>query len=135
MVEALVLEGVLGTGRVAVAAAVIDRVLAADPAPQRRSVRPDLIAYAGLVVGLVGGQLAILDGAGDVLGLTLLGLSAAASFLLYVVMRPALPFLALGVLCTSLVLPQLVSQEWWLTGGLALLCSTLVAWRLHEERP
>ena len=128
------LEGVLGTGRAAVAADVIDRVLAADAPPRRRSVLPDVIAYAGLVIGLVGGQLAILDEATDVLGFTLLGLSAVASFLLYVVMRPALPLLALGVVGTSLVVPQLVPQQAWLIGGLAVFCSTLVAWALHQER-
>jgi hypothetical protein len=143
VVEALVVEGVLGSGRATRAADVIDRVLTSEaPArSSRRSRLPELLGYAGLAIALVGGQLAIFDETTDVLGYTLLGLVGVAGFLLYVA-RPLSAYLLASVAAVTLVIPQLVAdvseatlgtEGSWLMTAMALLCSTLVAWRLREE--
>ncbi len=146
VVEALVLEGVLGTGRAAQAADVIDRVLT-DGTPEVFRTRPrsslvEWLRYAGLTIALVAGQLAVLDEFTDALGYAMLALAGIGAFLAYVV-RPAAPYLLLAVAATTLVIPQLVAdlsdgvlgvEGAWLMTGMALFCSGLVAWRLREER-
>jgi hypothetical protein len=143
VVEALVLEGVIGTGRAALAADVVDRVLASDAPPPvvRASRLPELLAYAGLAIAVLGGQVAILDESTDVIGYTLLGLVGVAGFLLHVA-RPLTAYLLVSVAAVTLVIPQLTAdlsdaalgtEGNWLMTGFAFVCSALVAWRLHEE--
>jgi len=145
LVEALVLEGVVGSGRAATAADVIDRVLAAHTpdvyVTRRRSRLPEVLGYAGPLVALLGGQLARFDETTDLLGYTLMGLAAVAGFLQYVV-HPALGYLLIAVAATTLVIPQLTAdltdgtlgaEGTWLMAGMALLSSALVAWRIRQE--
>ena len=145
LVEALVLEGVVGSRRAATAADVIDRVLAAQTPDvyltRRRSLFPQLLGHVLLVVALLGGQLALLDETTDLLGYTLMGLAGVAGFVRYVV-NPAVGYLLIAVAATTLAIPQLTadltdgtlgSEGTWLMAGMALLSSALVAWRIREE--
>jgi hypothetical protein len=146
LVEALVVEGVVGSGRAAIAADVIDRVLAEQTPDvyitRRPSRLPEILGYLGLLVAVLGGQLALLDETTDTLGYTLMSLAAIAGFLQYVVVRRAGGYLLIAVAATTLVIPQLTahltdgtlgSEGSWLMAGMAFVASALVAWRIHEE--